>query len=340
MPDRSISLRPRRRLVVPALLVLILGLFALFGLNSRDVLAGDRPDGADRPLPRAMLRGLSIDDLPAGLNLTPAQRSELARAIDELRADRRGAAWEARGSRDARDARRRFEGRRDARGNDRHGWRRPAPCYRDRACDGDGPHGRIGRSPMADRRPGVPRAGFEPPMVEFLDAAAEILSPDQFALLTRHLAERREEGRDDLRGRVAEQRVQQMSRHLDRRAGMLIRILNLEGTQADAVRQTYAASVSRRQAVWNDVAQGKLEAAAAFDAMRKIETEDNAAIRASLTEAQRVRFDALENLLPAGPRFGASGPGEGPRRPRAGRGGAGRPGPGGYGFRGDANPGR
>lgn len=323
----------RRRCIVPAVVALVLGalVFGGSGLDS-SLAAGD----VDRPgLPdRSMIRGLTMDDLPADLNLTAAQRTRMEKVLNDLRLERRDL---ARAHRDRFEKRRGgpdgWAGRpecRIGRQDGRRGvWRQPAARgqgweRRDGRPDRMGPRG----SAVPGRRGGQP-GDFAPPMTRFLDSASEILDANQFAALARHLDARRDQQRDEPRGGRRDLRQvgrADVGRRLDRQAGTIIRILNLDDQQADAVRKVYEASVAKRQAVWDQVAAGSLPREEALSSIREIDATDAERVRGSLTEDQRIRFDAIRELRPDGPGWkGAGAPGLRSGRPGAGPGDADQP---------------
>jgi hypothetical protein len=162
-----------------SLTAIILTLAAILGLAS----AGCDPDrsvaASDRSSNKGDVSGiaaLTIDDLPATLNLSAEQHTRLTAALAELRQDRDGI------------------GHRFGAGG------------RGRGQDGTGPRGQGKRGPGARMHrgngPGCGNgveeglgAGFEPPMIRFIEKASSILRGDQFVILAQFLAGRRAEMR-------------------------------------------------------------------------------------------------------------------------------------------------
>jgi hypothetical protein len=119
---------------------------------------------------------LTIDDLPATLNLSAEQRTRLTAALSELRQDRNFI-----GPRFGAGARGRGQDGPGHRGQER---RRP----RARAHRGNG----MARGYEPN---GGPKEGFEPPMIRLLEETSSILSSDQFVTLAQFLAGRHAEMR-------------------------------------------------------------------------------------------------------------------------------------------------
>jgi Spy/CpxP family protein refolding chaperone len=176
----TVSARPGRRYRfrhAVSLAAIVFALAALFALAStgcdpdRSVAASDRGSNKGNV---SGIAALTIDDLPATLNLSAEQRTRLTAAMAELRQDR-----------DVIGHRFGVGGR--GRGQDGP-WHRGQEARRPRARAhrGDGPA--RGYEPG-----GGPKEGFEPPMVRFLEKTSSILSGDQFVTLTQFLAGRRAE---------------------------------------------------------------------------------------------------------------------------------------------------
>ena len=285
-----------RRSTLPAVLALILGVLIFSGSGFDSSLAAGEPDQPGPP-DRPMIRGLTMDDLPADLNLSAAQREQMENVLDDLRKDRRAF---ARPHRDRLEKRRSgpdgWAGRRECRIGDRDGrrgfWRHPSPGSQGSECRRGRPDRMGPRGTAAPGRGSGRPDDFVPPMSRFLDSASEILDANQFAALARHLDARRDEQRDGRRD-LRQARRAEVGHRLDRQTGTIIRILNLDDQQADAVRKVYEASVAKRQAVWDQVAAGSLPHEAALSSIREIDAADAEQIRGSLTEDQRIRFDAI-----------------------------------------------
>jgi hypothetical protein len=157
----------------------VFALSALFALAStgcgpdRSMAASDRENSKGNA---SGIAALSIDDLPATLNLSAGQRTRLTAALTELRQDRNFI-----GPRFGAGARGRGQDGPGHRGQDRR-WPR-ARVHR-------------GEGLARDYRPGGgPKEGFEPPMIRFLERTSSILSGDQFVTLAQFLAGRRAEMR-------------------------------------------------------------------------------------------------------------------------------------------------
>ncbi len=194
----GLSIRPHPIHRAASTAAIFLALAAVFILSAttghagRYRTAGQTAAHRNPPPGRA---ALTVDDLPATLDLSSEQRQELAAALTELQRDRNNPgqrlAIRSRG-RDRTDDRAVWRERRGARArlhaDDRAGWEgRPGPGDRRRCPD----------RPRRDLRPRAagPGAGFAPPMIGFLEKASPILSADQFVTLVDFLADRRTEMR-------------------------------------------------------------------------------------------------------------------------------------------------
>jgi hypothetical protein len=184
LASRTRSARCRaRRAVSSAAFVLtvavLLGL-ASTGCDSDRAVAGPGSENNKDNVPG--ITAFSIDDLPASLNLSADQRTRLAAAIAEFRQDRQavGRQFGAGGRGQGPDAAGpRCHGKHDP-GARMHRGRRPGR--------GQGSGGGNGSGPAA---------GFEPPMIRFVEKSSRILNGDQFVILAQFLAGRRAELRPD-----------------------------------------------------------------------------------------------------------------------------------------------
>jgi hypothetical protein len=190
-PTRRVS-RHRFRHAV-SLAAIVFALATILGLAStgcdadRSVAASNRGSNGGNV---SAVAAFSIDDLPATVNLSAQQRTQLMAAIAELHKDRQAAGhrFGARGrGRDHDGAEPREQGRR---------------CPGARSHRSGGPGCGPGRDPGrdfglgSDRGPEErPAAGLEPPLIGFLEKASSILNSDQFVILARFLAGRRAEMR-------------------------------------------------------------------------------------------------------------------------------------------------
>ena len=160
-------------------LTVVLGLGSAGCDPDRAVAASDRLGSKDDT---AAFAAITVDELPASLNLSAEQRTQLAAALAELRQERA-----ALGHRFGMGGRGRGHDGDRPRG---HGRRDASACMHrgDRPDCGFGPPGGGGRAEDS-------AAGFEPPMIGFLEKASAILSSDQFVTLAQFLAGRRLEMR-------------------------------------------------------------------------------------------------------------------------------------------------
>ncbi|MCK4548349.1 MAG: hypothetical protein KAW17_13015 [Candidatus Eisenbacteria sp.] len=130
-----------------------------------------------------------------------------------------------------------------------------------------------------------------------------ILTPEQIAQMEEHRAERQSE--------MMERREARHEQRMEQRIEFLTRVLDLDESQAQQVRDITEAAMQQHQTLRESVRSGEIEFEDAQDRVGEIHEEAVAAIRDLLTSEQQEMFDALTNLLPHhGPRFG-HGPGHG-----------------------------
>lgn len=120
-------------------------------------------------------------------------------------------------------------------------------------------------------------------------------------ILTAEQWEKAEGFRRDRMGDRIDERIDRMDDQLARRADFLARVLDLDASQAEAVRAAILATVSERTRILEQVKSGTLDPEDAFESIRAIEDELAEAIGGLLTPEQRAIWDELKDLLPGPP---------------------------------------
>lgn len=245
-----------------SLAAIVFAFAALFALAStgcdpdRSMAASDRESGKDNA---SGIATLTIDDLPATLNLSAEQRTRLTAALAELRQDRSFI-----GPRFGAGARGRGQDGPGHRGQER---RRP----RARAHRGDGVARGYGPG-------GGPKAGFEPPMIRFLEETSSILSGDQFVTLAQFLAGRRAEMRPGSGGPRAA---------FDGTFGHLAaRRLGLTNDQRDQLKPYFTAFGEGMRSVREDIEAGTLSPEQARDRAKGLRLALEQGVKGALTPEQ------------------------------------------------------
>jgi hypothetical protein len=187
---RGALMRPARAPLVPMALPMALPMVVLMIMLSLGGAGCDAEKSVAAPgwgnptamgVEMAKLPPLNLSELPGELNLTPAQSTELATALDQLKSERA-----SRGGSRHPQSRRGFLARREAR-----------------------------RGEAERLRQGPP----EPPMIAFLEDCSKILSPDQFTTLADYLVQRRQTMRPQS-GEMAGRFAKGMTEHAAGRLGL------------------------------------------------------------------------------------------------------------------------
>jgi hypothetical protein len=259
-PSRPTRSAHRRFRPTPSLAALFLAIVAILGLVSlgcdpdRAVAGPDRAGDKDHA---SGIAAITIDDLPATLNLSADQRTRLAAAIAGLRQERpvaghrfsaggRGRGHDGAGPR---DPEKRGPGARMHRGVGPGSG--AGPCRGNGLGNGSGPGNGDG-----------PAAGFEPPVIRFVEKASSILNGDQFVILAHFLTERRAELRPDSGNRPVD-----FDGPLGRFAA---RRLGLTEAEQDQLRPLFTAFGDGMRQVRDGVAAGTLTPEQARDRCKEL----------------------------------------------------------------------
>jgi hypothetical protein len=109
-----------------------------------------------------------------------------------------------------------------------------------------------------------------------------------------HLHEQRKE-------RMIERRSDRFARRGDRQAAHFIRRLRLSKEQASSVRRVFEQTIPERRRIADGLSGGAISPEEGFFAMRQIDKDAEADVRALLTPDQAKRLDALRELRRPGP---------------------------------------
>ncbi len=135
---------------------------------------------------------------------------------------------------------------------------------------------------------------------QFRARLAEILTPEQLAELEELRNARRADRMEEMQAGADER--------LDRAVGFLVKTLDLDDSQAAAVREIMDATHEQIQTLHESVRNDETERDAVREQGDRIRDETAASIRALLSEDQAAVFDALAGFLPGhGPGHGFGG---------------------------------
>jgi Spy/CpxP family protein refolding chaperone len=118
------------------------------------------------------------------------------------------------------------------------------------------------------------------------------------SVLTAEQWEKFESFRRDGGGQAIDNRVAHLDAQLARRADILARVLGLDATQAQQVRSLILETVPARTEVLNQARAGTLEPEDAAGKILEIERALEGKITPLLTPEQRLRWEAVRDLLP------------------------------------------
>jgi len=181
---------------------------------------------------------LKLADLPAELNLTSAQQTQMAAALNTLSQDQ---------------ARMQSQGPR--------GWRR-------QFADGASPQ-EVNGAPAS--------AGSKPPLMAFVESSSQILTPDQFLILAKYLAQRREDMESQMKGRFAGHGAM---------AGRMAKQLGLTSDQTSRLQTAWQAQAEKGKALWQSLRSGQITSDQALAQAKTLRADMQATVQQILTADQ------------------------------------------------------
>ena len=206
----------------------------------RDNLSTNSPANLAAPvIASGVMPQLKLTDLPAELNLTSAQQTQMQAALGTL-------------------------GQAQAQAPGRRGWRH-------------GPLNGLAGEQGAAAPVGPLAAGQKPPMMAFLETSSQVLTPDQFLVLARYLAQRRADMESQMAGRGPGHGA-----FADRMA----KKLGLTSDQVSRLQTIWQTQMTRHQALWTSLRSGQMTADQAVDQARSIRADMETSMQQILTADQ------------------------------------------------------
>lgn len=213
-----------------------------------DLVVAAQVDGLEQARDGSGPASLSLSDLPVEMELTADQQSRLGAALEDL-SRARAEMWQER-----REHRQRGERGERRRGGEHRGVPGEFGPEQEHAKF-DGPKfdgAKLDRRPFDDK---------EPPLVTFLEKSADILEPQQFALLAGVMAERRMQLRE-----WSEPMLEPL---MDLRMGRAAKHLGLEKEQRQELRDALQGTGESIRATLRAVEDGSMSREAARDAVKQ-----------------------------------------------------------------------